>query len=1247
MALDSFGNVEEEEEDDFFSDYLKQYEPELFQARQVELKRESLAKELTDVVNTLRGLPEPTGAFSTVIDVLSRGNFGAAKFADVLVNDDGDLLSKLWKATKQGANEIFNPEERLLYSDVIKRANPVWAANHTFETESIGFMLDVVVDPINLFSAGAGGVFRGATRIIGKGGKLVPLSKKGKQVFTRLADEAGEAGLVGVEQLRSANQIMQEILEPGSLGKIEKLTVPEREIRKRQLIAKVHQAHDTVPGNSGAFLADYTTIRKLNKNKGAFKSIVTPTQIQGMKEAAKRGDSFSEFLLDAIIDGAPKIEVSALESLPYVNRVAQFGKTKGRQIGVIVPQRYISKVTMKRDQVGISRMFASTALDPGDLRYIVDDSDLIMDFKQLVAYNTRRTKFLKTEKVQRTTNIARAAEIRKADALDPTKLIDQGGLKFLGKSVLSTQGFKDFANTLGIPRALNAVSVLPGFKQLGVVAKGLHETLGLQGILERHFPEWVRQRRHIEAQRHDALLNAGKAYDSIFSGLNKESRDEINEFLAFAAEETKKRAKDLKVKSPSFRFGQKIFQELFSASKLSTKQKAATVKLRQSYQNMWQLEREAGIIGDFYVNYHPIRYEAINSASRYIELRRWQSGQPIRGKETFTKSKKFATEKEAALAGYRPLRDAGQLYTMRFIEGQASLRRAEWEAFIKHAYGKGKVPKLIDMDLVRLGEKYYEPRYGELGKLSTDLFNFINGMFRKSATVVRPAFAAKQVVGNTFQVFATLGTDALRVFDPTVMGDSFGLMANNGIAKFAMRDVWGITYSAEEITEMIKSFPVRKNVAMENIGFITEHQLVKKLTSELHAHNMAKGGVDAGVVTKAGRGMQNLFSKGFAYLQIPSFVEDTFRVGTFLSAIRAGNSPHAAMELVDKALFNYTSGLTKSEQFIRRGIIPFYSFNKFGTALLGSIAGTAPGRLAIEAKVITQFFESWNLIAGGDQLTEAQRSVLPPYLLEQPNVFEKFAKYGDEVQAVFRTFNNMVFFDVLNTIQVNERGGFDAEETLVKGALSQLSPFWKIPLEVAVIKRSLFTERALQGVYAGRAGNLNYDKFVRNIGIMAGFQQGAGGALIGGVAMSALARSGPGEEVLKDLIGWEEGTDRNGDRYVYINPYMMHIATSLLPGLNTAFRASRDDNTLWDNVLYANFGIAPAKFNLEEAATRKARGFKAELNKLKREYRTYLREGRTTAADIARKDMQDLLDFNETEVDKWMSVQNPNLEDFE
>lgn len=116
--------------------------------------------------------PEPQGFFGGVLDLISRGQFASAKFTDTLAQEG---ITALGDALTSAAAEFVSPQERLSYSDVIRRIRPEFAEAHPKTTALLGFVGDVALDPTTYLTLGAGSGARitvaGATRVLTKRGE--------------------------------------------------------------------------------------------------------------------------------------------------------------------------------------------------------------------------------------------------------------------------------------------------------------------------------------------------------------------------------------------------------------------------------------------------------------------------------------------------------------------------------------------------------------------------------------------------------------------------------------------------------------------------------------------------------------------------------------------------------------------------------------------------------------------------------------------------------------------------------------------------------------------------------------------------------------------------------------------------------------------------------------------------------------------------------------------------------------------
>jgi hypothetical protein len=101
---------------------------------------------------------------SPVLDFLSRGQYASAGFFDALINDD----SSIGDALSLAASELISPTRRRSFEDVIRRANPDFAANNPMAVKILGTLGDIALDPTTYVGLGLGAATKGA-RIGGRG----------------------------------------------------------------------------------------------------------------------------------------------------------------------------------------------------------------------------------------------------------------------------------------------------------------------------------------------------------------------------------------------------------------------------------------------------------------------------------------------------------------------------------------------------------------------------------------------------------------------------------------------------------------------------------------------------------------------------------------------------------------------------------------------------------------------------------------------------------------------------------------------------------------------------------------------------------------------------------------------------------------------------------------------------------------------------------------------------------------------
>lgn len=1204
---------------------------------------------------TKRGLPKPRGFLQTGIDFLSRGNFAAAKFTDTISEEEFNVGSA-WSALKAGASEFFSPKERLLFRDVINKANPVWAVNNKDAVNVLGFVGDVVIDPLNLVGPG---LFKSAPKIAltagAKAGKIVPLSKPGIRLYERLLTDFSDAGFKAGREYAAASDVISQVVERGipeiSDAPIRSLlqTTAERstllESNARKLISK-----RKVKAGGGFRIVDEDYLEEFIKtgkipdlSKEAKQNLLNKSL--GSRVQVKTSQGLIPGELTKINPKTVKVRLTTGKTITkplgalsdtdlsriLVDRTNAFTRVVSEPLALGTMQNiakngrepvlmYVSKEFIERsDDLGRNILKADT---PPDAIKFVDPLTGELAPVKTVAESLKTAKELRAQKVaqlKQQRSIGNQA-IQDLAIKAGDELIEQSGVRILNKTIIKSDDFKRFADATGLSGTLARLRNLPDVSFLSKATRQFREHFGLSTLLESHHAEWARFRGSIEADKKNMMREAVGNYNTIFKQLTAEGRTNINNALTKAKVAAKVLIQEGKFVDEAAE--RKLLSEAMDTVGLSLEERAAAGRLAAMYKEIQHLETRAGLLEEVMANYNPNRYEIIGNTGLLQQYKAIGARQHnvIPKTTTFTPGEvqKFkdmaAGEKVGDL-----IKDSGRVFLMRFMEHKAALRRQKWEKFLVGAYGSlDNVPNAVALDLVRLGEVSYKKGFRAEPNVFLEAWDTLNNAFKRSATIVRTAFAGKQLVGNTSQLFAKFGVEGFHAFDPTIISEAFGYVTK-GTVNFDLTTVYNNKIAAADLAQMLHDSAITKGVAIEGVGQLSEVRFIQQLTEDL---DKVRATTNLNGSPEAIRGLRDIIRVGAKSLQVPQIVEDTFRTAGFFTALKLGNDPATATKMVDDAFFNYTSGLSEAERHIRRFAVPFYSFQKFGTVLLAKTAVTAPGRLAAIPKVTRAFSEAWNKISSGESLTDSERAALPGYLLEQPNVFEGFSP---EAEAQFRTFNNLVFLDVLSFMQLDDKGDFDPRETLMKGVMAQLSPFIKIPLEVAVFNRKFFTDAALDSAYAGNIGEVNSDRLLVNLMTMAGLHFGAGGALGARILGEAGAVLG-GDEILKKVISWEEGIDsRTGEKQVWVNPVLLHASMSLFPGMTEALKVSQEDRSYWDNILSMTFGINTYKFNLKDQARIRAQSKKREFQEDLFQLKTKLRQQRMPE-DTFQEEAKALLD---------------------
>jgi hypothetical protein len=594
---------------------------------------------------------------------------------------------------------------------------------------------------------------------------------------------------------------------------------------------------------------------------------------------------------------------------------------------------------------------------------------------------------------------------------------------------------------------------------------------------------------------------------------------------------------------------------------------------------------------------------------------------------------KLQTVRDLENAGFRVERDA---IALALFDHQSAMRKQRLDDLktaieLKtgekfHTLGTKLVPE-IGKDLEHLGgfagfNDASEDLKGALGFLESMQTYF----FKVPATILKPAFAMKQMIGNGIQAMSANGLGSYSIPAMQAAGNfTFRGQKINGILK----TVHGQVIDEAALRGMLTRNPVVKNVTVEGLG-VGGHSAARhtqQVMSTLSKQGFPEGQRNA---------MQYMVQGVNTYMNWPGHVEDFHRMAVFLTQIQKGVPEKQAFDMMEKALFNYTTGLSNFERKWMKNLVPFYQFSRFSTALAKDVL-KSPGNMLTVQKSFEVFGESYRKVmsamhdGNNEQLTDEERGAIPGFLMEQPRTFMGF---DPEMRGIFATFNSFNFMEVADMIHFKKDSegiipDVDWETTMKKGLLAQVTPFIKVPIELA-FKESMFTERAFykEGHYIGE---VDPQAFISAAGAAIGarIDESALGGLGGGVtaklAAEALGRGGS-EELLKFMLGWEVATDRRtGKQQVYVGPNRFNMFAGAIPAMTEIVNQSRTDRTMKQKVLKLILGVGTTSVDIAATDLRRRDKYASQLKRLRSDYLELGKSGRVGAAELKRQELETLM----------------------
>ena len=754
-------------------------------------------------------------------------------------------------------------------------------------------------------------------------------------------------------------------------------------------------------------------------------------------------------------------------------------------------------------------------------------------------------------------------------------------------------------------------TALTGLKETG---KGLF-VRPLDGPFGTVIKEFQNQYDYIEGQ---VIRETKKLFE--VTSKNPQARERITNLMREIDDKTRK-IEFIEDRTITQAESDKIFYEAMEKARISkggkfkdrdpyglTKEEVSIIAgLKQEYANIASLEIESSLLKTEIKNYHPRYYNALEDGKDMIAVSKYKYG--LSTQLTSSQRRKYITTAEAESAGLIPEMDAALIYATRVSSSRRALAKKQFFESLSEALGvqiknQNDLPKLLGLkdgkrylnDIKLLGESVYPTGMNTNVQNLVKAIDHMNAFFRKGATISKPSFAPKQLISNAAQAMLELGPKAANTFNPMVLVDAAGLLfdfyrgkslsqvpkaVNNYFAKhlggnatLASRMVLSNIVGEQQLLDFAKDF---KRITVNGTEW-TGTDLVRVM-QELNVvrgvdavGNTFKKNLEQALKFDPDNAKQVTLELG-KYWKHPSMVEDYSRATQFINFITQGYSPKQAADKVNEVLFDYQHGLAFFERKFVRRVLPFYTFPRFAIPFVLQKTMEVPGRTAMFNKAIGLMEKLW--VSPEDTLNPSEREVFgDSFYVEQPRLFTGFDKDG---AAKFNILNNMTPLDALSLLVYDTKTNkLDVKRTAEKTILAALTPYLKVPIEVAFDK-NFFTEQIVSE--GQKFGNLSRV---------------------------------PLPEWVKDAIGWEDRTNlRTGKTSTYINSYFGYFMTSVVPALRQFINFGDVDKSLLDKSMEIVTGVVPRGIDLKETRQWQALSDRKQV----REFVGQIRTARLKGAD--------------------------------
>lgn len=553
-----------------------------------------------------------------------------------------------------------------------------------------------------------------------------------------------------------------------------------------------------------------------------------------------------------------------------------------------------------------------------------------------------------------------------------TKMFDQGGIKFAGKTLVSGDTLaKPFTKTAEvIGKSETGAKVLEGINTItDSIGKTFNRDFNLPekyvGLKQNFLDIFKNDADEIVQDLTKTFKNTSVAdREAISKAVEANDFSQLSEYTAKLAEDTKK-----------------IFERVA------------------------KIEQERGLLNHTLDDYITHIYGDHKKAKQILDFTK-MSG--VRGGSTkYNKERVIPTIEEAEKLGLKPEKDVAKILAARLIASQKAIREQDLLRQIAGNFGvsrkqlakeaeeigvkdspltnlgkffgkqKGNIKepvmvskRMLDEDLVEYTNKEFKglmiPRViaEDLEKIGKQVFNneelkkFLRGydaiqnFFKGSVTSIFPAFHGRNFLSNVAQNFLDIGVKAL---DPVSNLRAINILRES--SKGVFTDVFGRTFNYADLRKIMKEKGVLGSPGARDVAETVEQKLSTGMKQKIDTE-FKRFFSSESAPFRAGRAVGNV-------------IESHARTINFLTNLERGMSFDEAAKRTKEFLFDYDN-LSQFEKTVMRRAIPFYTWTRKNLELQAKMLIKKPVIISTELK--TQRL--------GENETPEERQNLPEYLAE-------------------------------------------------------------------------------------------------------------------------------------------------------------------------------------------------------------------------------------------------------------------------